>query len=80
MAPGERGRLGDRLDNAGLVVGRHQRYHHRLGRPGECRLERRQIDPPIGQDRNLLGFRRGKHRRVLDGGDQDPAPHRGKPG
>ena len=74
MGMGEGRGRGDRLDDAGLIVRRHHRDHRRPVVGGECRLERGEIDHPIGVDRyqGRVG-RRAQYRIMLDCRD-DKAP------
>jgi hypothetical protein len=62
----------NRLNNARLVVGEHERNQHAASERSEPVLERRQVELPVAGDRHLLNGRRRKtppreHGRVLDG-------------
>ena len=67
---GEARRLTDRLNDAGLVVGEHQRHHARPV-PREQIFQRREIDHAIRADRGVEGRGIGlEHARMLDGRDK----------
>ena len=82
MSPRNRGDLGYRLDNAGLVVGIHHRHQRRARIGAEQPVERVEGDDPLGTDRNDFGGRnRMTDRIVLDCRNEDPlatSPDQGK--
>ena len=64
------GNLGDRLDNAGFVVGKHHRNQRPLG-SRQRRAKRIQIDDPVGSHRKYFDLSgaeapAAQHRRMLD--------------
>ncbi len=70
---GKGGDLRDGLNNAGLVVGKHDGDTADARRTGQARLQPGEIDDAVGIDRDRLDTIRrvappGKHRRVLHGG------------
>src|SRR5271167_5063256 len=67
------GDFGNRLDNAGLVVGMHHRHQSRAYIGAEQLIEVVKGDDPLGTDRNDFGGRkRMTDRIVLDSRNQDP--------
>src|ERR1700719_384027 len=82
MSPCNRGDLGYRWNNPGLVVGIHHRYQCRARIGVEQPVERVEGDNPLGTDRNDFGGRnRMTDRIVLDCRNEDPRatnPYQGK--
>src|ERR1700719_5205634 len=73
MSPCNRGDLGYRWNNPGLVVGIHHRYQCRARIGVEQPVERVEGDNPLGTDRNDFGGRnRMTDRIVLDRRNEDP--------
>ncbi len=75
----QRSRLQDRLNNTGLIVGKHDRNQDRAIDPGKPARQHIQVDLPVPGNRQMLDGGRRKtaarqDRRVLDGGDQKLSP------
>ena len=75
MGMGDLGRLGHRLNDAGLVIGQHERYQRRPAVARQHCRQRRKVDHAGARHRNDLGLGcRLAHRIMLDCRDQDARP------